>query len=300
MRCRPRWSICPKRSTSRRLRPRRVDRLQSRDRQQLDSGPREWPRVRAEAAVTVPAPEAGCRAGPRPASAPAPAPAPKPGPGVSVKAPGVEVGVPSQGGVSVKTPGVEVGVPGQNGGDVVVAVPGGQAPAKTRRHHHALTGGGTTTPSPAAAPPPRPAAHHHRAAAPPPRPPAARAPSPPAAQAPPLRVQRRPGTRPPTRPPTKLSTSRFKTSSNRPTMSSTTCRSGNPPQHRSAQVTRPGLSTIHRSNISLRRGTAITLTATSTQSIWSLDHDRRTIQLEWHRPRQQRRGDRRRGGRRRP
>jgi hypothetical protein len=45
----------------------------------------------------------------------------------------------------VKTPGVEVGVPGQNGGDVVVAVPGTQAPAKTGGTTPA-GGGGTTTP----------------------------------------------------------------------------------------------------------------------------------------------------------
>jgi outer membrane biosynthesis protein TonB len=94
--------------------------------------------------VTVPTPKPAVAPGPPPAPAPAPAPAPKPGPGVSVEAPGVEVGVPSQGGVSVKTSGVEVGVPGQNGGDVVVAVPGPQTGGGTTTPS---TGGGTTTPS---------------------------------------------------------------------------------------------------------------------------------------------------------
>lgn len=86
--------------------------------------------------ASAPAPKPAPAPAPAPAAAPAPAPAPAPKPasgtgGVIVKAPGVEVGVPSQGGVSVKTPGVEVGVPGQGGtGGVVVAVPGSQAPAE--------------------------------------------------------------------------------------------------------------------------------------------------------------------------
>ena len=88
------------------------------------SGPVSSPKtVAAPRGAAAPA----LKPAPAPAAAPAPGPAPT-GPGVSIKAPGVEVGVPSQGGVSVKTPGVEVGVPGQNGGDVVVAVPGGQPP----------------------------------------------------------------------------------------------------------------------------------------------------------------------------
>jgi hypothetical protein len=88
--------------------------------------------------ATAPAPK--LVTSPAPALAPAPVPAPVPapaavlaGPGVTVKAPGIEVGVPSQGGVSVKTPGVEVGVPGQGGqGGVVVAVPGGQTPVEKK------------------------------------------------------------------------------------------------------------------------------------------------------------------------
>ena len=105
----------------------------------VSGGPVSAPRsVATPKPITAPKPIA--------APAPAPAPAPKPGPGVNIKAPGVEVGVPSQGGVSVKTPGVEVGVPGQNGGDVVVAVPGTQAPAKTGGTTPPPAGGGATNP----------------------------------------------------------------------------------------------------------------------------------------------------------
>jgi len=89
------------------------------------------PAFSAQKPVAVPkpviAPAPAAAAAPAPAPNPASVAAPAPGPGVSVKAPGVEVGVPSQGGVSVKTPGVDVGVPGQGGGDVVVAVPGGDS-----------------------------------------------------------------------------------------------------------------------------------------------------------------------------
>ena len=146
----PRSSICPRRLTFRRLRPRRTLRLPYR--QQPDSGSREWPRVRAE--VRSPClPRSRCpRPAPRLPLHRHPPPHRTPGPGVSVKTPFAEVGVPGQGGVSVKTPGVEVGVPGQNGGDVVVAVPGPQTAAAPpprppaaasghhafdrRRHHH--------------------------------------------------------------------------------------------------------------------------------------------------------------------
>jgi hypothetical protein len=88
--------------------------------------------------ATAPAPKLATAPAPALAPAPAPVPAPAPaaipaGPGVTVKAPGIEVGVPSQGGVSIKTPGVEVGVPGQGGqGGVVVAVPGGQTPVEKK------------------------------------------------------------------------------------------------------------------------------------------------------------------------
>ncbi|GFG52961.1 hypothetical protein CQY20_30205 [Mycolicibacterium agri] len=90
--------------------------------------------IAAPAPKPIAAPPPAAAPAPAPAAAPAPAPAPATGPDVRIKAPFVDVAVPSQGGVSVKTPGTDIGVPGPGGqGGVSVSVPGSQTGANTQQ-----------------------------------------------------------------------------------------------------------------------------------------------------------------------